>query len=497
MPAKKEISAILLDRPGVLAAPERSDERRRFFEVVISKVRRLADRIEVLTSDPDCHASVDLPRISPTTAAAFFDHVAKAHAGRVVLVLNAYAALFDLESAKGMLAEHLRFSFDYTYPENLPKGLLPEILSSDAAALIRQTLPENFPLFRENVRECFEKDVSSYDSNIFVTDSRIARYRVDFTPGSDQDALVMRDILAAEGPDRTIGGIEEAIRRDPGLIRRAPAFYEIELTGIRESGVDFIGNRMQDRGAMPLSTFALALASAERLSGNPVVSLGLYGEPLLHPDFDGILDEMRKYPRFRFLVESRGLSGPSKNAQKALELPNVEFLVDLSAAESPTFEVFKRPLDPAVPFEALSAVEERVKALEPKDRVYIQFTRTPRNEQDLMRFYDKWRDYGDRIVIRKPDTFGGLLDGSRVVDLSPVERQYCYHLQRDIVIRADGTVPLCRQDFNCENPAGNLLKDSLEACWKNMQTAYNAHWNGDFSHPAICAKCDEWWIFNF
>ncbi len=147
-----------------------------------------------------------------------------------------------------------------------------------------------------------------------------------------------------------------------------------------------------------------------------------------------------------------------------------------------------------VPFIGLDAVEEIIKSLPGREKIYIQFTRAVENENELLRFYEKWRDFSERIIIKKPDTFGGLLDSNRVVDLSPVKRFPCLHLKHDMVIHSDGKVPLCRQDYNAQILMGNAITDGIESCWNNMNKIYQNHWIEDYQ--GLCDKCDEWWVFN-
>jgi spiro-SPASM protein len=228
-----------------------------------------------------------------------------------------------------------------------------------------------------------------------------------------------------------------------------------------------------------------------------VVSIGLFGEPFLCPDINEIIDRMKNYPAVQFILESRCLFNNTDPIQKALELPNVKIIFDVSASSPETFQKIKKPMNPIIPFEGLASIEEKIKGLPDKEKIYIQFTRTTGNEDELMKFYERWRDFSDRIIIKKPDTFGGILNEFRVVDLSPVERFPCLHLKHDMVILADGDVPICRQDYNCAIPAGNILKDGIASCWEKLLPHYEAQWQGRFDKPPLCKDCDEWWVFNF
>jgi spiro-SPASM protein len=207
-----------------------------------------------------------------------------------------------------------------------------------------------------------------------------------------------------------------------------------------------------------------------------------------------MIEELKNYPDINFIFESRCLFSGTEMFATLLKLPNVRIIFDISFTKVESFSVHKRPLNPLLPAGNLPEIEEKIKSLPEREKVYIQFTRTTENENELMQFYERWSDYSDRIIIKKPDMFGGILNEYRSVDLSPVKRFPCLHLKHDMVIFYDGSVPLCRQDFNGNIPMGNILKDGLDACWEKMNSCYKKQWNENYT--PLCEKCDEWWVFN-
>ncbi|NPV00421.1 MAG: spiro-SPASM protein [Brevinematales bacterium] len=461
-----------------------------FLKATVDKLKKFTGDIYFL-SDKKADG---VKNIGFGTARDFLDFLTKEFPKTEVLLLNAYSPLLDVKSLAEMLDEHRKLAFDYTYPENLPQGLLPEVLSADVARFIRETIPANAPLPRSNFRELFESDVSSYDTNIFINPSKLIKYRVHFIPDNLNDYLITREIVEKHGAGMDIAALEALIARNPGLIRKRPTYFEIELTGERETAFFPDG---ADGGEMTPADLKKVLTSIGGFSHSPVVVFGLYGEPFLHSAFGEIVEILRGFPGMRFLFESRGILTNFAPAAQALALPNTEVIFDISASDPSGFAARKKPRDPLLPPPDYQKLTDSIKALEPRTRIYPQFTRTADNEKDLMRFYDVWKDYGDRIIVRKPDTFGGTLDSLRVVDLSPIERHPCLHLKHDMFIRADGRVQLCREDFSHANPMGNILDGGIEACWEKMNAAYLAQWGGDYGKPPLCAGCDEWWVFNF
>jgi spiro-SPASM protein len=470
------------------------EKLRSFFEITLSKIRNLCDEIYVLSENADFTPPEGIRVLSFKTSHEFLSFIKDGLSGKSVLILNAYSPLLDLESTGKMLEEHERFAFDYTFPENLPAGLFPEILDSGAAGFILRTIPENLPMFKNSVKEVFEKDISSYDCNIYISPCRLINYRINFVPDNYNDYLILKDLTDRKAYDLNHLELEAMIIKNPGIIRKRPTYFEIELNSEREKSNIFISERLDRNSELKINDFRKILSGISEFSYNPAVSLGLYGEPLLYSAMGEIIGEIKKHPIIQFLIESRCLFPDKGLLPDLLNLPNVRIIFDISFTDQESFAANKAPLNKVIPFIGLASVEEIIKSLPNREKIYIQFTRASENENELLRFYEKWRDFSERIIIKKPDTFGGLLDSSRVVDLSPVKRFPCLHLKHDMVIHSDGKVPLCRQDYNAQILMGNALTDGIENCWNNMNKIYQNHWKDEYG--LLCDKCDEWWVFN-
>jgi spiro-SPASM protein len=488
-----EIAAILIDDKKIPAGRNAD----LFLEKTVSKIRNFTNEIFYFSREGNSKAPDGLKPLSFQTSAQFLDFLSTSLSGKSSLILNAYSPLLDVESTKKMLSEHLQYVFDYTYPENLPMGLLPEIIENDVCKFLRQTIPEKMPFFNQSIKELFEKDLSSYDCNLFISESRLIQHRVDFIPNNFNNFLVIEDIITHFGDQFGILELEELIKNNPEILFKRPTFYEIEWNTERESGAFYLGERLTRSGEMKTEHFQAILDQITQFSYNPVVSIGLFGEPFLYPHLEEALSIIQAHPEISFLLESRCLFHDTAGIEKALELPNMKVIFDISFIKQGHFAEFKKPLNSLLPFESLAVIEERIKKLPHPDKIYLQFTRTTQNEDELMPFYERWRDFSDRIIVKKPDTFSGELDACRTVDLSPIRRFPCLHLKHDMAIFLDGNVPLCREDYNGKYKSGNALSEGLEKCWAKSLEPYLSHWKNDFKEPPLCEKCDEWWVFNF
>ena len=86
-------------------------------------------------------------------------------------------------------------------------------------------------------------------------------------------------------------------------------------------------------------------------------------------------------------------------------------------------------------------------------------------------------------------------------DLSPVKRRPCWHLQRDMNILLDGTIPCCREDLaalkgkGSKASPGNALTEDLSLVWERGMDLYLEH--SKLAYNGICAGCDEFYTYNF
>ncbi len=117
------------------------------------------------------------------------------------------------------------------------------------------------------------------------------------------------------------------------------------------------------------------------------------------------------------------------------------------------------------------------------------------NEEDLDVFYKTWKARTENVIIQKYDSFRRDPAGPHGRGPSPLKRFPCWHLKRDMAILMDGTVPLCREDIRVATPLGNALEEDLSVIWEGRCpcTALTS----TESTPAMCARCDEYYTYNY
>ncbi|OPZ55625.1 MAG: hypothetical protein BWY88_01388 [Synergistetes bacterium ADurb.Bin520] len=128
-------------------------------------------------------------------------------------------------------------------------------------------------------------------------------------------------------------------------------------------------------------------------------------------------------------------------------------------------------------------------------QTYVQALRMKENEEGMETFFRTWREKTPQVIIQKYDHFCGFLPQRKVTDLSPLKRFPCRHLQRDLSVLIDGTVPLCREDLRRGRVMGNALAEDLPVIWARGAEVYREHLAE--SYNGICGACDEYYTFNF
>jgi spiro-SPASM protein len=143
--------------------------------------------------------------------------------------------------------------------------------------------------------------------------------------------------------------------------------------------------------------------------------------------------------------------------------------------------------------EAQTFANEAIAAM--PSHAYVQAVRCDLTEPTLEQFYKEWKAKTENVIIQKYDWWCGLLPDKRVSDLAPIKRFPCWHLQRDLTVLVDGTVPLCREDLRQSRVLGNAFDDGVQAVWEKGASSYADHVAGRY--PGICEQCDEYYTFNF
>ena len=448
-------------------------------------------------------------------------------------VIYSYADLPFLNEGltRELLKTHFEYKCEYTFYEGYPYGFTPEVIDTGTLGILSelagtsQAEEGRKPVCRETIFNLIKTDINSFEveSEISRTDWRLLRLR--FCCESKDSFLQCKNLLSAfDGNfhDFDAEKISEAASDNAGVLKTIPAFYNIQISGARDAApvyeADFSCGRNASDSFMSLENFSLLCRKISDLSEKAVLNIGFGGEPLLNPDFFEIVKEALKYKGLSVFFETSALAFCE---EKIITLKNIV----LQAAERSNGW---QPLMIAPRLDAVSASvyakvngsseENFLKALENAkmlcsalpSMVYPQFTRMNENEDELETFFRFWNEKsnasGGKFIIQKYNDFAGLLPECKPADFSPIERDVCWHIRRDMTILLDGSAFACpnlaawskagKKNSGAEEKClGNAFENELSEIFEKTGELVKNHLEKKYCE--CCGKCDEYYTFNF
>ena len=408
--------------------------------------------------------------------------------------------LLDLTVTERMYKNHLQYFATYTFADGYPQGLAPEIIRKSVLNQLKILSDKNqIKIGRQSIFELIQKDINSYDieTEISSIDQRMLRVSLsaDTKRNFNQLFKIMEQLLS----DGKSG--EEAIvnilDKKQELLRTEPSFINVQITGACPQACSYcpypgIGGDIINRtDEMTIEQWQTILSKVKDFSDDAVFSVSMWGEPSLHSNILGIVEELLKIEKFTLIVETSGVGWDHTVLKSISEISNgrVEWIISLDAQNPESYIELRGD-----GWEEANKTTLYMHELF-QDKLHIQSVRMKGQEEYLEKFYRSWKEKGFNVIIQKHDHFCGVLPDLRVTDLSPVKRFPCWHLKRDLNILIDGSVPLCREDLEGKLVFGNIFKDDLELIWNNGNDLYLDHLSGNY--PEICRECDEYYTYNF
>lgn len=418
-----------------------------------------------------------------------------------------------------MMDTHTRYKAEYTFSDGYPYGLTPEVIDAGCASIIAALAKDSQkssgekPASRDALFSIMSGDINSFEieTELAPKDYRLLRLsfscqdRGDFTGCKNlYEHAVKKNILTKNSCAFDITALCDEASVLPAVLQTVPAFYNVQISSRENHKTVYSPYSRFEKSAslsdMKLSDFTSLCDSIADYSEKAVVSLSLFGEPLLHPDFTGFVKAVLSHPLLSVFIETDGtlvtedlartLSGLSKDAPS-----RITWCVLLDAVDENSYAKIHN-----CAAEDFSKALASVSILEQyfPHAVYPQMVRMKCNEQSLEPFYRFWKkadspSSGD-LIIQKYDSYCRLLSDEKSADLSPLVRNPCWHLRRDMCILSDGSVPFCKS-AGIDQCAGNVLNEGIAGIWQRFQKPLIDHIQNVYT--SSCRECDEYYTFNF
>lgn len=457
-----------------------------------------------------------LVRTEDRTAAGLFRTIERALIDSIeqILWIDLDGPFFRVDLAWYLFQLHRANWCDYTFADGFPEGYAVQILRADIlGALAALAQSRGITQSRSVLFDALSVDINAFDVETEAAHEDWALLKASLTVDNRSNALlcrrmVERDLAVHESrdtpdpeyrrfPDDT-DPLLRVLLDDPTIRRTVPRYYIVQITekmAQRPYWTPWSDRRWSpsdDTPSIPVDAWRAVLARIASYTPEAIVAIGYRGEPAEHPEIEAVLESFADFPELSLYVETSGAHWRDETLTVLLALKNLSaVIVHLDASNEERYRAIRGT---AEEYRRVMTFIQTLRERRP-GVVYVQATRMVDNEEDLAAFYKSWSDVpGVTPLIEKYNSYAGRLPDRRPADLTPLDRNACVHLERDMVILADGTVPMCHQDLDRESVRGNILTDDIDSIWLRGGQDYERHCAGRYSQ--LCAGCDEYYTFN-
>jgi radical SAM protein with 4Fe4S-binding SPASM domain len=268
-----------------------------------------------------------------------------------------------------------------------------------------------------------------------------------------------------------------------------PAYIVIELTNHCNLKCVMCPQPRQKReaGFMSFELFKSIIDQVESYA--EVIDLDLFGEILLHKDFDKFI-AYGKSKGLKMMVSTNIMLLNEKNSRRLIE-SGLDFItLSLDGAKKETFESvrvggnFERCVENIETFLGIN-----------KGRVFstIQIINMKQTHGEIIDFLEKFKNHDTNVLRVIPYTSHDPTKRDLNCDFNYKSTgNHCAFLWRTSVITWNGKVVPCCQDWDDNIVLGDLKDNSILEVWngERMQTMRDAHIKGDRVNYEICQGCD-------
>ena len=405
---------------------------------------------------------------------------------------NGLSPLVDVELTKELEKRHKEYFCQYSYSENLPPGIVPVMMSRE----FLNTLPKEW---NAAVHEFFFKNINSYDVEIFYEPPDLRQMRLDFTLHSNRSFFLCQDLLDLD-PQINYKSLPKLLQENPIVFRKYPSYVELEIHRGCENKCSFCPRQgiqfEKDNTSLSKEDIQKIFDSWRwDFPKEVTVCIGGLGEPLLHSELKEILETIASKSFVGKIYLETSLYPPIDSLKNFLSTSQFaskfEIIVNISTFEEASYQ---KIYESKTPLKVILEKIEMLSALHPKNKIHLQMIKIKELEAEIEAHFDLWEKKGFSVILQKYNSFANRLPEKRVSNLVPIQREFCWHLTREVYINADGGVSVCRQDFN--KSIGNILTEGFEAIWKKNSENFLSSFKGEHDKvSAPCLNCDEWYTF--
>ncbi|MBS0619380.1 MAG: spiro-SPASM protein [Spirochaetes bacterium] len=433
---------------------------------------------------------------------SLFNDVAIQH----VAIFNGIYPLLDRDETQKLFQIHREYRADISYAENLPPGLTPYFVSRDLLESLDIMEARDEDVVAVGLRAFVEKNINSFHAEVHYEEPDLRLMRLDFSLASRRSLLKTQAFIEkTQHLEAPYAGMHDLIKAHPELLHTFPSYIELEFctTASNKNYFSPLSYIEQQPHTLTRENFdRVKEYLATGLGDTSVCASGL-GEPLEHPQAVEFVSELLSDANLRnVFVETNGehldkllplaTHASADKLRVIVMLNSLKRFSELAGAPAAMLEKVKMNMRALT--QALHAAGKKAAEI-----VYLQVLKVEENETEIDELYALAEELGATFLLQKYNRYAGLMPERRVSDMTPLERYACWHLRRDLFIRANGDVAHCKQtvDQTKNTARGNLARNSLAELWLGQRADFVANFQEKYPSHLPCATCDEYFTFNF
>lgn len=400
---------------------------------------------------------------------------------------------------KRLLDNILKYRADYGFSDNHPKGVVFEILKTEALPVLHN-MKNNYALSveRDIFQKIIEKDVNMFDLENLYAKTSLRTHRLSFFQDDEQEKEITLKILNALHEKKFtfnrsfhFEDLAKFILEHRDLLKTKPKYFEIEIVRYAKENSILSPYKKKDAlSPMTFSNFKIIVSKIKSLTASPIIAINGVEEPSENKDLITML---------KYLVDQK-ISCILETSLEGFSDEDIEILISLDdrlftlillidATDEETYQKIRKN---SISLESI--LNRAGTLLLRKKQTYVQATKMDLNFEQLNNFYTYFKKYTEKIIIQKYNPYLGFLPERRFNVMRPLEPIDCWHLKRDFYIHPNGDVVLCKQDVHAKNKLGNLINDEIQDVFERSLEKYSEYLEGKLP---FCKKCDENYTFNF
>ncbi len=366
------------------------------------------------------------------------------------------------------------------YTADGPLGLIPTLWeTASLQEIIQKQIPAHLT---------FHQRGAFWGGNFVYLPSWAIQSRRNFSLTTQQNRAFCKKLaqkLLPLGNDETLELnklVQEAEMLWDEWVGPFPRDLEVEITS---SAPAHSLDLRRSRSKMEERTFQKLLEECKPHSDNLNLTLGGFGDPLEHPEILSFLKQARPYVRGLCLRTF----GTALNSRLFQELQEVG--LDVLSIRLNKHNQKNQQLQTLLS----NQIKQQVQEGRQFPFIVLEASKSSDSKEHPAAFRDQWWSPVSWPLVQTLPQSGEKWDIPDL-DLLPSKRKPCLKISEQMIIFADGNIPLCSQDYQGSAILGNIEKHRIQDIWqsKKLQEVRKSHLAKNYgsSHQA-CLHCNQWW----